>query len=445
MGANVSKYWNNEDGQGAAPTSSQIVTQPQSTAQTAECETENQDALHSEHASSREDADFLAEKRKLVQQLRDAQTSSPDKTDNPLYSELALAGLRDERQDDDDDLCDSDDSSDNEVTLEAHQADDEDYAPPATKNELRAEQIFMPTITQVAEEEIRLLVRIGKIHSIVDNVVVVEQESETTADDMGKREFDVLDSESLLCTKDGRVIGFVYETFGSVHAPMYSVRFPSAVDIDPAVCQTGESVYFHPYSSNYVLNYTIRNKGSDASNMWDEEVAEDEAEYSDDEQEVLAKRRAKDARRGKPDTETAPLETSDELDPADALLGPLGAFSAHAPSAPHRGQKRKGRGRGRPSDSRAWDAESGAKRARFQGPAAPHFNPRFAEQWMHMPASLYGAPGGAPIFPPMPVPMPMPEHAPWADGYSPHNPAPGAGTQIRTNLPYTPAQPDRKH
>ncbi|PWN46654.1 hypothetical protein IE53DRAFT_322566, partial [Violaceomyces palustris] len=43
-------------------------------------------------------------------------------------------------------------------------------------------------------------------------------------------QYSVLDTGSLVCFEDGKVIGLVFETFGSIFAPMYSVRFASAAD-----------------------------------------------------------------------------------------------------------------------------------------------------------------------------------------------------------------------
>jgi H/ACA ribonucleoprotein complex non-core subunit NAF1 len=73
---------------------------------------------------------------------------------------------------------------------------------------------------------------------------------------------------------------------------MYSVRFLSADDIDIPQVQIGRQVYHLPHKSHYAFPRAIAMlKGSDASNIHDEEPAIVELEYSDDEAERAAKQR----------------------------------------------------------------------------------------------------------------------------------------------------------
>ncbi|KAJ1600220.1 hypothetical protein NDA14_003990 [Ustilago hordei] len=198
---------------------------------------------------------------------------------------------------------------------------------PATKNEILAPDVEQPAVKELAKEEKQTMRKLGKVHSIVDSVVVVEQDvqqsrqAESTSanagsvpvDSTGRRgeregEYSVLDTGSLLCFEDGKVLGFVFETFGSIHNPMYSIRFASAASIDRDIVKAGKPIFYLPARSTYVMTQLLRSmKGSDASNMWDEEVAEDEIEYSDDEQEAEAKRRAKAIRSGKVDEQGNPI------------------------------------------------------------------------------------------------------------------------------------------
>lgn len=201
---------------------------------------------------------------------------------------------------------------------------------PVTKNEILAPDVEQPSIQELTAEEKQTLRKLGRVHSIVDSVVVVEQDVQKSShadaaranngaipiDSTGRQgerqgEYSVLDTGSLLCFEDGKVLGLVFETFGSIHNPMYSIRFASATAIDRNLISAGKEVYYLPKQSTYVLTQLLRSmKGSDASNMWDEEVAEDEIDYSDDEQEAEAKRRAKAIRSGKVDDQGNPLVTS---------------------------------------------------------------------------------------------------------------------------------------
>lgn len=86
----------------------------------------------------------------------------------------------------------------------------------------------------------------------------------------------------------------IFETFGSVLSPFYSLRFPASSLPSPSVFAIGKQVYYAPHLSSFVFTRDLRKlKGSDASNVWDEEVGAAEMEWSDDEAEMESKRGAK--------------------------------------------------------------------------------------------------------------------------------------------------------
>ncbi|GAC75140.1 uncharacterized conserved protein [Moesziomyces antarcticus T-34] len=237
----------------------------------------------------------------------------------------------DSSEDEDEDA--EDDAGNAGQALAADDDDEEGGGPggssaPATKNEILAPEVEQPAVRMLSGTDKATLRKLGKVHSIVDSVVVVEQDVQQNSksdpanshpapvDSTGRQgeregEYSVLDTGSLLCFDDGQVLGLVFETFGSIHNPMYSIRFPSAAAIDRDAVQTGRSVFYLPGQSTYVLTQLLRSmKGSDASNMWDEEVADDEIDYSDDEQEAEAKRRVKAIRAGKVDEQGNPLPSN---------------------------------------------------------------------------------------------------------------------------------------
>lgn len=189
---------------------------------------------------------------------------------------------------------------------------------PVTKNEVLEPTVDVPPFSIVPEsQEIRPL---GKIHSIVDCVVVVAQDvgmapgskpnpngsmpaRAAPVDRYGKKgeeegEYSVLDTGSLLSFQDRHVLGVVYETFGSVLSPLYALRYTSAAHVNRDLIQIGKPVYYVPSNSTYVLTRSLRalGKGSDASNLWDEEIGDDEREFSDDEAEAAYKRNTKAAK-----------------------------------------------------------------------------------------------------------------------------------------------------
>ncbi|KIM32270.1 hypothetical protein M408DRAFT_20589 [Serendipita vermifera MAFF 305830] len=157
----------------------------------------------------------------------------------------------------------------------------------ATAHEIIAPQVTMPSITEVPDDE--PIEIIGEVMSIVDSVVVVK-----SLDNGMQR---VLDTDSLLVLENRKVLGLVFETFGPLTAPLYSIRFPSAAHFPPAITAFVESpaerpkVYYCPSRSTFAYTSKLMlSKGNDASNLYDEEVGEDELEFSDDEAEREWKR-----------------------------------------------------------------------------------------------------------------------------------------------------------
>lgn len=71
---------------------------------------------------------------------------------------------------------------------------------------------------------------------------------------------------------------------------MYQVRFNELYPLDPTRVQVSRSVFHVPARSNFVFLSQLKKwKGSDASNVHDEEPADEELEFSDDEAEAAFK------------------------------------------------------------------------------------------------------------------------------------------------------------
>ena len=151
-----------------------------------------------------------------------------------------------------------------------------------TANEVVDETIEIPSIEVSPEMRIEEL---GKIEGAVDNSVLIK--GQTTG------EYQVLDSGSLLCLEDRKVIGVVAEPLGRVEQPRYCVLFPSMQTLTDFGLTQGTTIFYVPTHSKFVFTKSLQVKGSDASNLHDEEVAADEAEFSDDEAEAEYKRQKK--------------------------------------------------------------------------------------------------------------------------------------------------------
>ncbi|KAJ3190730.1 hypothetical protein HK101_008426 [Irineochytrium annulatum] len=171
--------------------------------------------------------------------------------------------------------------------------DDEDGVPslnaPKTKNEVDnplgiPEHVDLETIEIASDAPLNAM---GVIIAHVEGQVVIESK-------LGG-EVKVLDAGTVLVMSDRRVMGRIYETFGPVARPLYSVSVKKSME---AGFPVGAEVYFVPELAKFVFTAQIRAmKGSDASNSFDEEVGDDELEFSDDEKEQEHKRALKEARR----------------------------------------------------------------------------------------------------------------------------------------------------
>lgn len=110
-----------------------------------------------------------------------------------------------------------------------------------------------------------------------------------------------LEEDSLICDSTGRVIAYVSETFGPTTSPFYLLRLPpSPYPLPPRESiEQGSKLYYpvdryRSFVPIRMLQTDRRFKGTDASNIWDEEInGEEEMEFSDDEQEAEAKKRRK--------------------------------------------------------------------------------------------------------------------------------------------------------
>ncbi|KAM0325883.1 hypothetical protein ACHAQA_007186 [Verticillium albo-atrum] len=156
-----------------------------------------------------------------------------------------------------------------------------------SKNERPLEPVPKPEVTITADMKVEEL---GVVSQIVDTILVIRG--------FTPGEYQVLDTGSVLCTEDRAVFGAVAETIGKVLQPMYTVMFSSPEDIAAAGLVTGAKVCYPVAHAKYVFTRPLRNvKGSDASNIHDEEIAEDEMEFSDDEKEAEHKKQKKQAKR----------------------------------------------------------------------------------------------------------------------------------------------------
>ncbi|KIH86358.1 hypothetical protein SPBR_08209 [Sporothrix brasiliensis 5110] len=135
------------------------------------------------------------------------------------------------------------------------------------------------------------VVLLGPILHIVENSAVIRGNTDGA--------YRVLDAGSVLCKADRTVVGAVADVIGNVRSPMYVLRFAQMAEIAKNGLEAGQDLYYPTKHASFVFTEELRNiKGSDASNLHDEEVGAEEAEFSDDEKEAAHKRELKARRRG---------------------------------------------------------------------------------------------------------------------------------------------------
>ncbi|GAA5962825.1 hypothetical protein JCM3765_001535 [Sporobolomyces pararoseus] len=196
---------------------------------------------------------------------------------------------------------------------------------PKTEHELAEPEPTLPEVMKI--DEAAEIAKFGKVESVIETVVVIK--ADTSGD------WRVLDEGTVVCWEDKTVIGSIFETFGSVQQPFYSLRFPSNSPPDPTVFALQKPVFYAPSHAQFVFTRDLRSlKGSDASNVWDEEVGAGEIEFSDDEEEAEYKKRLKQERKARKESATPGPSTSGRQQsraPSNAPRSP----SSRAPPAGH--------------------------------------------------------------------------------------------------------------
>ncbi|KAG9314103.1 Gar1/Naf1 RNA binding region-domain-containing protein [Chiua virens] len=151
-----------------------------------------------------------------------------------------------------------------------------------TKNEIVDANIMVPAISEVEPDDV--LEKVGEIMSIVGSIVIVKGLPADPVKSLSER---ALDAESLLVFDDRKVLGYIHETFGPTSQPLYQVIFNQHYPLDTSKVWLSREVFHIPQRSHFVFVNQLKDmRGSDASNIHDEEPAEDEIEFSDDEKEA---------------------------------------------------------------------------------------------------------------------------------------------------------------
>lgn len=155
---------------------------------------------------------------------------------------------------------------------------------PRTRNELAVDDlppIENLTITLSEETPIE---RIGYIRHIIEGkLIIIESLLHSPP----------LNDDSVLFNRDRRSIGLIFETFGAVEQPYYSIRYNDIESIHQRQIELNQEVFYAPKETTYTKYVFVQElkalKGSDASWEDDNEPPKSAIDYSDDEQERVAK------------------------------------------------------------------------------------------------------------------------------------------------------------
>ena len=166
-----------------------------------------------------------------------------------------------------------------------------------TKGEKTLDDLDPISLLKISLDDSVKLVKTGQVISIVDGKLVVIQSS---VDQNGK--MIPLDEDTILFDTNRNSFGKIFETFGPVTNPFYSIRFNNLNEIQQFKLEVGAIVFYAPDSKEltrfvFNLDELRKMKGSDASWNNDNEPPDECLEYSDDEKEREAKKKLKNQRR----------------------------------------------------------------------------------------------------------------------------------------------------
>jgi H/ACA ribonucleoprotein complex non-core subunit NAF1 len=177
---------------------------------------------------------------------------------------------------------------------EGEDGEDEGAIPsfPKTKNEVLPDEVTGAPVPKIIVEDGMAIEKVGFVMNVMDGKnALVQTEVDSVAP---------MDQGSVLCVlreKDrSRItLGVVDDIFGPIGRPLYVVRMPD--DADEILELLRENAEVEVFSVSEMVKAIDPNKldrrGSDASNRYDEEVEDDERDFSDDEAEAQAKRNRK--------------------------------------------------------------------------------------------------------------------------------------------------------
>ena len=153
-----------------------------------------------------------------------------------------------------------------------------------TKNEIiDSERKELPIPFEINDNDIFNLC--GIVLNIVEGKILMKPQNNNS-------ENKIINLDNIIFNKNKKPIGFIDDVMGQIDNPIYIIRiYPNLID-EKFKFNINEELYFC-INRAQIINYDeIKNKhkGCDASNAFDEEVSSDDMDYSDDNEEIEAKK-----------------------------------------------------------------------------------------------------------------------------------------------------------
>lgn len=120
----------------------------------------------------------------------------------------------------------------------------------------------------------------GIVNHIVEDKVLIDQCLNNK----------IVNLDNIIFNKNNIALGYIDDVIGNIDSPIYVMKiYPNLIDNNISI-NKGEEMFICEDKASLVNKEDLmKKKGCDASNAFDEEVLNDEMEYSDDEQELQIK------------------------------------------------------------------------------------------------------------------------------------------------------------
>lgn len=153
-----------------------------------------------------------------------------------------------------------------------------------TKNEIiDSERKELPIPFQINDNDVFTLC--GYVTDIVEGKILMKSQNNSINNK-------VINLDNIIFNINKIPIGFIDDVMGQIDYPIYIIRiYPNLIDQKIKI-NINEELYLCSNKALIINTEEIKNKhkGCDASNAYDEEISSDEMEFSDDNEEIQAKK-----------------------------------------------------------------------------------------------------------------------------------------------------------